>query len=203
MLGKSKKLCLMLCLNMVFLYGCSDSGEVSEENFKKAIQAYLEKDKACLGLKASYIDNGSFGELVDFNELVKVGLLKKETRKPKSAMMRNITPTIFYTLTEEGKKIAKREEGFLGDVVYLCYGDKVVDEITVFTPPTVDGRGDTVSRVNYTYKIVNVADWAKNEAIQKHFDGLKEDLASTDAPLKGKATLILTNNGWVHYKLIR
>ena len=87
--------------------------------------------------------------------------------------------------------------------MYLCYGDKVVDEIAVFTPPTVDGKGDTVSRVNYTYKVVNVADWAKNEAIQKHFEGLKEELVSTDVPLKGKAALILTNNGWMHYKLIR
>ncbi|VAW82290.1 hypothetical protein MNBD_GAMMA14-144 [hydrothermal vent metagenome] len=182
------------------LIGCSDPKDANKENFSKAIQEYLNQEKACMGIQGRYLDTGLYNEFTDLNEFVKIGLLKKEALKPKSSMTRNVDPRVLYSLTEQGKEISRKKEGFLGDTVLLCYGEKVITGVTNFTPPATMG-GYTISRVKYTYKVTGIDDWVKNELLMKQYKNLRGELNSANTPLEEEATLMLTNAGWVHETL--
>lgn len=192
---------LIPAFSIFILVGCSNSTDANKENFSKSVQDYLTQEMACLKIGSRYLNKGLQSQYLDLNELVKIGLLKKESLAPKSALTRRIDPTVRYSLTEQGQKISKTNKGRIGSVTRLCYGDNELVGITNFTKPA-DMRGRTVSKVRYTYKVTNIADWAKTESVVQKFESLKEKLNSDNTPLKGKATLVLTNNGWIHTKLL-
>ena len=199
------------------LSGCSDPKKANESNFSKAIDAYFTEEKACInaptgGVKPAGQDDKttdfslyvmekpmfSFGNGAEYiDALVTVGLLKMKTGTVSVEGFggKKDTAVKIYELTDAGTKaFSKPDPEARGK---FCYGTPQVDEVTQFTEPAAM-FGMTVSQVNFTYHIENQADWANSPVLQKAYPNLKKNVGKS---LTGKATLLLTNNGWVHNEL--
>lgn len=55
--------------------------------------------------------------------------------------------------------------------------------------------GMTASHVTYTWKLTNIADWARNPDVETHFY-TAQFLGAADAPQQGQMDLVLSNDGW-------
>lgn len=135
--------------------------------------------------------------------LVSAGLMQvKDATIPQRGMFAEDSRSIkvkAYDLTDSGRKaLAKPEEGsqnaFSSSRNRLCYGTPEVVEVTQFTEPA-DAMGVSVSRVAYTYRLKDKADWSANPAMLEAFPALKRTTSDT---IEDKADLVLTNKGWVH-----
>lgn len=135
--------------------------------------------------------------------LVSVGLMEAtDATIPQRGMFADDARTIqvqAYDLTDKGRQaLAKPSKGatnaFRSSRNRLCYGTPEVVEIRQFTEPA-DAMGMSVSRVAYTYRLQDKADWATNHAMVEAFPVLKR---TTGDKVEDKADVILTNKGWVH-----
>jgi len=188
---------IVFALLTSFIISCSpDPKEATSENFTKAInEAIKEKgnfisDRIFDGDRKLFKSAGlieiytELEEKQDFLSFI-------ERRKDNNPEMVEVEK---YRLTELGKKYNK--EKILGSG--FCYGNSEVVEIKNFTEPTNMG-GYTVSHVKYTFKINNIPEWV--HVLKKKYKWMEKDINSSKTPLSGKATLILTNTGWVHETL--
>lgn len=208
------------------LSGCSDPKEASKSNFESAIDAWISKNPPCLSVPHGsiepreatdrpfprYLDSSpvtaSFAlenrerQRAPFDALVDAGLLKVEetTIEAKAGLFADTVqkvPVRAYDLTDAGTRAisTKRETtAFSSPSQHFCYGTPKVDEIDQFTEPG-DAMGMKVSQVSYRYHIADLPAWAKNTLMQAAFPQLAKDTAES---LKGKAAVVLTNEGWVH-----
>lgn len=206
---------------VVALMGCSDPKKASEKNFQKVLQAYYDEQEhkgVCISLRGTYVSPGEEQknailrtadiiaskkrdeerELWDtWESLGMLKLIGKVDDTPKY----NANPSMDYHLyaymfTDEAKKyIVQNKKGS----AMLCTGHTKVTEILQYTEPS-DAWGATVSEVKY--KIVNedVADWAKNQVIQKNYTDINDHdyFASSKIVLEAerKEVLVLMNDGW-------
>ena len=205
----------MVC-TVALLAGCSDPKAANEDNFKKALNTHYEKN--CVALSWMDFSNSHPGypvsikletptmfrgpegtaeanekKLAPYEALVSAGLLKGEDGQVKSdglfADSKDApAPGRIYSLTVEGKK-AYQSPGNT-----FCAGHYTVENIERFTPPSDSPMGK-LSSVVYTYgPDGEIADWAKNPAIQKTFP----DFAAKLTPHQhGHEELLLTNKGWM------
>lgn len=200
-------------LVMLSLAACG-SKSASNGNFEKAINAHLSRD--CITIQPiifsadvqrypmtvsmvqkndyntqAQVDQNNAEKTKTLDLLVKSGLLsvsegtKKET--PLFSKQERIVPTKVFTLTEMGKKALVKETG-----TAMCVGHYKVDDIVRFTEPN-QAMGQTMSQVSFTASPVDVADWAKNSALQADF-GLEKRLA---AHQQHTATMVLASDGWI------
>lgn len=198
----------------LLLAACSSANDASKGNFAKAINAQLAE--RCISvnpggllmngnaypLSAPVKTAGKYGfetiteaqaktandqEFAKADALVKVGLLAEKDAPVKPMFGKEMVPGRVYTLTDEGKKALQR-----ADYSALCVGHYKVDEVVDFTVPG-NAMGATISEANYTYSPTGVASWATNDAVKTAFSGLASELASGQ---KGRATMVLKNNGW-------
>lgn len=200
-----------LILVIAIMFGCSSPKDATETNFKKAINEYFTQEaKPCLDLgmalprQLTSQEGASAAPLLA--ELVQLGFVsvadsEKEmfdflsTRKRKA-------PAKTFALTDKGKAIATVEERITGNT-QLCYGRYQVTDVTNFTAPA-DMMGLRVTNVDFQFEAADLADWAtRSTVLQKHSQQLARDIGSRTAPLTGHASLVLTNNGWVHERLQR
>ena len=194
------------------LGACSNPKAASEANFEGAIQEHLASQRACLDVAGGFpleLVEGGFAlakaELLD--ELVSVGLLASEPiRKevPKNAWAPVLPFSKRETKTVEGKRYSVTESGQAAVGVAsrlrtsFCYGSYQVREVTNFTEPA-QAAGQTVSTASYTYSAAEIAGWAQgSEILRAASRRLARDLASGSEPIKGRAVLVLTENGWMH-----
>ncbi len=122
-------------------------------------------------------------EAAALNSLVKVGLLKK-TQETQQATNWNSQPVDgkfyvmdLYNLTDAGKKTVKGKN-FLGNPRNFCYAHPQVDKILNYIEQ--DSGGRKVAAVKYSYKYVDVASWAKDDAVKAAFPEIEETLNATD-----------------------
>jgi hypothetical protein len=121
-----------------------------------------------------------------FDALVKAGLLTSTTGEVQD-IMHNPRPGKTYALTPVGQKALKSK-----DYIAFCAGHWQVKEITNFTEPGKALDGATRSTVQFTYAAADVPQWTA-AAIATGYSDLKQELGT---PGKGRADLVLTNNGW-------
>lgn len=135
--------------------------------------------------------------------LVSAGLMQAtDTTIPQRGMFAEDNRAIkvkAYDLTDAGRHaLAKPEEGsqsaFTSSRSRLCYGTPEVVDVTQYTEPA-DAMGVSLSRVAYTYRLKDRADWATNPAMLAAFPALKRTTGDT---VEDKADVVLTNKGWVH-----
>jgi hypothetical protein len=208
------------CL-IIALAGCGSAKDASKANFEKVVNAHYAKDCILVrpgdGLGGAGSDFPVTVELREIerpedakrNEeltreyaaLVKAGLLTEEDTTTKSRWSLGkdrIVPARRYSLTDEGKTFYQAERksntGRTEKPSGFCAGHYVVDEIKRFTEPGNMGPY-TISEVSYTFSPQEVPAWAKDAVVQESVGKLKERLVDGQA---GKATLIKTNEGWVH-----
>ena len=198
---------------VVVLGACSGSQSASKSNFQVAIQDYYASQmEACIDsgmrfphelLESNYrYDQQS--QLLD--EFVSIGFLSSEKFEKEVVAnplaffteMKTVSGTR-YALTPEGESVARTMPGPVGlGGASFCYGSYRVIEVTNFTEPA-EFLGRQVSSASYTYEAVEIAAWAgESDILQTEYQSLARDLGSRDELLKGEATLVLTENGWIH-----
>ncbi len=203
----------LIIISAILLAACSSPKDANKANFSEAINKYYAQQKVCINTgsrfprevsELAWSNEKSTFELLD--EFVSVGLLSVENSEktiPASRSnkeMRTVRSAT-YTLTEKGEKFSAPEQ--LLSRQRFCYGEAEVVEITNFTEPEEIMYVEvTASEVNYTYQVNNIADWAKNsELLKERFKEITIDINSAKQPIKEKAALVLTNEGWLHEKL--
>lgn len=200
---------LVLSSLTLLLFACSNPKDANETNFKTALVDYYATQKPCIGLsgKFPYTQQGYVSKDTQqvLDELVTLGLLKKQQKEVEERHFNKTRKVMknLYTLTGLGNPIsqeAKLEHNRLVATKF-CYGDYEVTEVTNFTPPA-NTMGQTVSSVNFTIKVNNIADWAKkSKLLQKQYKNLAKDIASSTTPTKEQTSLVLTEKGWLHQRV--
>jgi hypothetical protein len=191
--------------------GCSDPKAASEDNFRKAIQEYLDKSHPKCYVTTEFpvtIDWDISGVKPKLQALAKVGLVVEsegQVERPGFGNHKNIVTAPFFDLTEEGKKYFKQNVSkTMGGKTLdgFCIGKATVKEIGQFSEPS-EMFGQRITRVNYTYEVSDFPEWAKSPEVIEAIKELKTDIASSTTPIKKLDVLVMTNNGWVHEKLFK
>lgn len=201
----------MILFGVLLLVSCASKNDANEKNFSDALNSYLaKKGQLCLGIPSAWP--------VDINEaerrmsgaraqemavLEEIGLVRShetETEYTPPLSSRPVKANILrYELTDQGKKFYREKDIFglannkeqQGD---LCYGEEELDKIVKWEGPNAIGDSKEAS-VFFTYKIENLAEWAKNPDVQAIFPGIVSTIEGTGKTVENQA-LVLTNHGW-------
>lgn len=193
---------------MLVLAACSSSQTANKGNFGKAIQKYLDtKNGLCAALPARELpfrlaNDGSLGKRarLQANALVEAGLLSRQASEMKSMFGTSTVPAGEYALTSKGKKflVEGGAETIAGQAAF-CTGKFRVTEVDTFTEPS-EMMGVKLSQVNFRYKVEDADSWARSKEVQASYRNLADQAKDE---IDGKATLVLTNDGWMHERLFK
>ena len=206
-----KSLPWLMLLGVLVLVGCASKKDANEKNFSEALNSYLaKKGQLCLGIPSAWpVDlneaerRGGMGTAAEMAALEKAGLVRShetETEYMPPLSSRPVkTKVLRYELTDNGKTFYREKDrlGLAGNKQIqgdLCYGQQALDKIVNWQGPTAAGDSKEVT-VFYTYRIENLADWAKNPNIQRVFPGIVSTIDGAGKTQMNQA-LTLTNQGW-------
>jgi hypothetical protein len=207
---KNNLLCVVV-LGTFVLVGCGSKNDANEKNLSEATNAYLvKKGQLCLGIATKWpvdlqdSDRGA-GNVKgsEMTALEKAGLVRSREAEtevtPLSGTRPVNTKVLRYELTDDGKKFYQEKEalGLIGEKESrgdICFGQQALDSIIKTEGPITVGDKKEMT-LYYTYKIENLAGWAKDPNIQKTFPGIVSTINGA-----GKTTLnqnlTLTDHGW-------
>ncbi|MGB2640767.1 MAG: hypothetical protein WAN32_17595, partial [Candidatus Acidiferrum sp.] len=185
--------------------------DANEKNFSEALNSYLaKKGQLCLGIPSAWpVDlneaerRGGMGTAAEMVALEKVGLVRShetETEYTPPLSTRPVKARVLrYELTEDGKRFYREKQtlaliGTKGKQGDLCFAQQVLDKIVKWEGPTVAG-GSQEASVLYTYRIENLAEWAKDPDIQRVFPGIVSTIDGAGKTQMNQA-LTLTDHGW-------
>jgi hypothetical protein len=197
----------------------NDPKAATEANFEAALNAHYAQMKQCIRVGSAPNADGIIQEfrtdgrvqdkqLSFYNGLVDLGLLdavsyQKDT-KNFSGQVTGKADWVGYKFSEKGKTFLRPADldivAFSTGARHLCYGTPQVVEIVSFTEPA-EAMGVKVSRVQYTYKLVDVGPWANDPALSKQYKWLPERISNSS--IAKEDDLVLTNNGWVHHSALK
>jgi hypothetical protein len=174
-----RSLSLFLLAGVVALTACDGARKSNDGNFRKAIDQYLAKHgKACTWIGRPFPVDVSEPDLKLQSEIGSQMAVLEAAGLVRSSDTVAATPGIFgpsaprrvkrYEPTDEGKKYFQQVSVVLGQSAGFCYGDKTVDSIVKWTEPVTMGASSQ-TEVTYTYKIANLARWAKRSDVQREF----------------------------------
>src|SRR6202166_911464 len=202
--------CVMV-LGTLLLVGCGSKNDANEKNLSEATNAHLvKKGQLCLGLAANWpvdLQDSDRGPGIvrgsEMAALEKVGLVRSHETEIEITPLSGTPPVkvkvLRYELTDDGKKFYQEKEapGLIGEKESrgdICFGRQALDTVVRTEGPITVGNKKEMT-LYYTYKIENLADWAKNPDIQRTFPGIVSTLNGA-----GKTTLnqnlTLTDQGW-------
>lgn len=194
---------------LLFLDACDSIKKPSDANFTNAINQYLAKQSdACTVLNRQFpLDvpkreqKEQYGIGPKLAALEQAGLLRgSDTTAVVHGMLDALQgstppqPVRHYELTVKGGKYFQKLSGGFGRTTGLCYGRKQVDSIVKWTEPMTMGAYSQ-TEVTYTYKIADLAGWAKRPEIQHTFFDIQAEIAG-QSKADQVAGLRLTNKGW-------
>jgi hypothetical protein len=207
------KKCLpwLMLLGVLLPLGCASKKDANEKNFSEALNSYLtKKGQLCLGIPSAWpVDlneaerRGGMGTAAEMAALEKAGLVRSheaETEYTPPLSTRPVKARVLrYELTEDGKKFYREKQtlalvGTKGKQGDLCFGQQALDKIVKWEGPNAAGDSKEVS-IFYTYKIENLAEWAKNADIQRVFPGIVSTIDGAGQTVMNQA-LTLTSRGW-------
>jgi hypothetical protein len=207
---KNNVLCIMV-LGTFLLAGCGSKNDASEKNLSEATNAYLvKKGQLCLGLVSKWpvdLQDSDRGQGIvrgsQMAALEKAGLVRSHQAEAEITPLSGARPVkskvLRYELTDDGKKfyLEKEVPGLIGQKESrgdICFGQQALDTVVRTEGPIAVGDKKEMT-LYYTYKIENLADWAKNPDVQNVFPGIVSTINGA-----GKTTLnqnlILTDHGW-------
>lgn len=211
----TKTIAISVAATCIALAACGDPKAASEKSFEAAIQKFMDRQAPeCFIRQAKFpVKHTAYGDedtlLRNMSALKAVGLVEIKELAVKEFPNLALGPgkttkqrTLEVLLTDEGKKayIEQRDDGTLGSAMGsggFCFGKQKIVKVEQFTEPS-DAMGMKVSQVNYTYRYDGIPAWAKHEALVKPFPQLAKAIASSNEPMRGRAAVILTNQGWIH-----
>lgn len=206
-----KSLPWLALFSVLLLVSCASKKDANEKNFSEALNSYLAKNgQICLGIPSAWpVDvneaerRSGMGRAAEMAALEKAGLVRSqetETEYTPPLSSRPVkTKVLRYELTDSGKTFYREKDRLAlagnkqvqGD---LCYGQQTLDKIVKWGGPTAVGDSKEAS-VFYTYKIENLADWAKNPDVQRVFPGISSTIDGAGKTQMNQA-LTLTTKGW-------
>jgi hypothetical protein len=190
------------------LAGCSNEKKPNAANFTKAINRYLASHgQECtlfaetfpIDVPASELKDQS-GTPAQMAALGRAGLVRgSDTTAVIHGMMGALGPSAprpvrRYELTNEGRKFFQVKPGILGQSGALCYGHEAVDSIVSWTKPESMGSA-LQTDVTYTYKMPNLALWAKQADVQQAFGDIRTTVNGISKAHESVG-LQLANKGW-------
>jgi hypothetical protein len=194
----------------MLIASCNNNRKSSAANFTKAINQYLAKHgQECTFFAQTFPIDIPASELTDQSgtapqmaALERAGLVRgSNTTAVIHGMMGSLgasapRPVKRYELSDEGRKYFQVKPGILGQSGAFCYGQKAVDSITKWTKPAAMGP-NMQSDVTYTYKIADLAPWAKQVQVQvqQAFGDIRTTVSGI-SKIDETAGLQLTNKGW-------
>lgn len=195
---------------IIMCSACSKTA-ANKRNFKAAIQTQLDHEPACITVSAPKEVPSFRGEIrTDANSevLVQAGLMNRVNAMVKVTDYFSIfdphqpkeIPGYRYDLTDAGKKYIGsdgRPISFFRDSPQqeLCYGRRHVLDVVRYTEPGAAFGGVTATDVTYTWKLTEVAAWAKESAVEKAFFTGRQVSAEMEHQ-EAHMSLVLSNDGW-------
>ena len=201
----------VIVLGTFLLAGCGSKSDANVKDLSDATNASLaKKGQLCLGLAAKWpvdLQDSDRGPGIvrgsQMAALEKVGLVRSHETETEVTPLSGTAPVkvkvLRYELTDDGKKFYQEKEaqGLIGEKESrgdICFGQQALDSVIKTEGPITVGDKKEMT-LYYTYKIENLADWAKNPDIQRAFPGIVPTINGV-----GKATLnqnlTLTDQGW-------
>ena len=203
-----------------FLTACSNSSDVSLSVIKTNLISRMDKVPFCIHINntSNYHsnDNHKFLVIDELNEdtsyrMSNAQILELNAGRlaPHMALvdagLLSVTDTTIdsgnsqikakgYDLTEKAKPFMRHTESGQISPNEICYGKGKLIEVKNYTIPS-DATSIKILSVSFTYKVQDVAAWAKLESIQKYYSEIKPELAPI---VEGKAEMVLTNKGWIN-----
>ena len=201
----------LIVFSVLLLVSCASKKDANEKNFSEALNSYLaKKGQLCLGIPSAWpVDvneaerRGGMGTAAEMAALEKVGLVRSHEAETEYTPPLNSRPVktnvLRYELTDNGKTFYREKDrlGLAGNKQVqgdLCYGQQALDKIVNWQGPTAVGDSKEAT-VFYTYRIENLADWAKNPDIQRVFPGIVSTIDGAGTTQMNQP-LRLTNQGW-------
>ncbi len=187
------------------LSACSSKTSANEENFGLAVSRYFDKKgEMCLDpikwpvdvydidvrQQKLYPDNAA-GQM---SALEAVGLARGEDVELPGAVVdgkANAVKVRRYTMTDAAKPYLKTAPG---KQPRICWGRKSLSKVIRWADPAKVGDHEETS-VLYTYKLANVADWARKPQVKEAFPELGRNIDG-ERSQKEKLYVKLTPNGW-------
>lgn len=200
------------------LAGCGGRNSPSEQNFAAAMDQYFEqRGEQCLNTERWPVDvtdmDMRMKDTIQTSKarrmaaLEAVGLVAGRTESVEAVDMfgrpNGKTGSVRrYTLTEEAGPYIREEVVKAGDaggdseiaLRDLCWGRKILDKIILWEGPMKFGDYQE-ARVSYTYKLEDVADWARRPELQSAFPGVGRTLDGA-GHREARHTISLTSEGW-------
>jgi hypothetical protein len=206
-----KSLPWLTLFSLSLLVSCGSKKDANEKNFSEALNSYLAtKGQLCLGIPSPWpVDlneaerRSGMGTAAEMAALEKAGLVRAheaETEYMPPLSNRPVkTKVLRYELTDNGKTFYREKDrlGLAGNKQVqgdLCYGQQALDKIVNWQGPTAAGDSKEAT-VFYTYRIENLADWAKNPNMQRVFPGIVSTIDGAGKTQMNQA-LTLTSQGW-------
>jgi hypothetical protein len=192
------------------LSACDSKTSANETNFGLAVSQYFDKKgDLCLDpikwpvdvydidvrQQKLYPDNAA-GQM---SALESVGLAKGEDMELPGAVVDGKTSKVNvrrYTMTDAAKPYLHEKPGKLPRI---CWGRKSLSKVIRWADPAKVGDHEE-SAVIYTYKLSNVADWARKPKVKEAFPELGQNIDG-ERSQKEKLYVKLTPNGWEAFGL--
>jgi len=206
-----KSLPWLTLFSLLLVVSCARKNDANQKNFSEALNSYLaKKGQICLGIPSEWpVDlneaerRSGMGRAAEMAALENAGLVRShetETEYTPPLSTRPVKAKVLrYELTDNGKTFYREKNrlGLAGNKQVqgdLCYGQQALDKIVKWDGPTTVGDSKEAS-VFFTYKIENLAEWAKKPDIQRVFPGVASTINGAGNTQVNQA-LILTNQGW-------
>ncbi|MGA7155385.1 MAG: hypothetical protein WBY53_00980 [Acidobacteriaceae bacterium] len=205
-----RKWTLLIASSLILFSGCNSIKNPNETNLRNAIDQYLPtQNRACVAVDGQFPFNvpaanwdDKSGETAKLAALERAGLVQSSNT---TAVVQSVAnslslsshkpePVKRYTVSGGGQKYFGKVRGTFGQSDGFCYGHEKADTIVNRTEPETQGNYSETT-VTYTYKIPDLAAWAKLPDVQQAFP-----LIGTTLEMAGKNQTIalhLTNKGWV------
>jgi hypothetical protein len=192
------------------LSACSSKTSANEENFGLAISQYFDKKgDLCLDpikwpvdvyeidirQQKLYPDNAA-GQM---SALEAVGLARGEDIELPGAVVNGKASGVKvrrYIMTDAAKPYLHAKAG---KQPRICWGRKSLSKVIRWADPAKVGDHEE-SSVIYTYKLSNVADWARKPQVKEAFPELGRNIDG-ERSQKEKMYVKLTPNGWEAFGL--
>lgn len=212
-----KNIAILVTIGTVALAACGSKTDANEKNFSAAMSHYFDKKgDQCLKGEAFPVDLNELAvrlqesmassQLKRMAALEAAGLVKGEDAEVdikgwNQAVIRK-EKVRRYTLTDAAKPFLQEREvtafGLNGTTrvtqTDLCWGKKTLDKIVKWEGPMKFGDYQEAV-ITYTYKVHNVADWAKRPDVLVAFPYMKTVLDGAGST-ESRHALKLTSEGW-------
>lgn len=201
---------MLIGTTLILFSGCNSAKKPNETSLRNSIDQYLfTQNRACVAMDGQFpIDvpaanwNDKSGEAAELAALERAGLVQSSNttalvQTPANSLSlspHKPQPVKRYTVSGDGQKYFQKVRGTFGRSDGFCYGHEKVDTIVNWSEPVTQGDYSETT-VTYTYKIPDLAAWAKLLEVDQAFPSINTTLG--DVGKQRSIPLHRTNKGWL------